>query len=100
MSQAEGLSEELSAVLAQFPGPIAIRPSKWRIAAYFLVILLGPGLAISILSGLPSFLLMGDIYAVLLGLIGLLCGFLLFRDLPRVTLDAEGFGFWSVGGIW
>jgi hypothetical protein len=101
MSRAEALPEELAAVLAQFPGPVAIRPSTWlQLSILTPVFLLAAFAAIEILPDLPvqGRLLIGGIIAVPVGVLGWLLAFSFVRDLPRVTLDAEGFGLWGVAG--
>src|SRR5712692_437329 len=54
MSYSSILSEKANAILAQFPGPVAIRPSKWKMLALFSpVFLLSAVAAIGILWPSP-----------------------------------------------
>src|SRR5712692_5669056 len=96
MSDSSILSEKANAILAQFPGPVAIRPSKWKMLALFSpVFLLSAVAAIGILWPSPlqlkESLIIGGFVGGPLLLIVTLIAISFVKDVPRITLDSEGF---------
>ncbi|SRR6266508_589925 len=95
MSDSSILSEKAKVILAQFPGPMTIRPSKWRMLAFFSPLFLLAAAGIWILwpfrLQLREWLIIGGFAGGPLLLIVTLTAISLAKDLPRIMLDSEGF---------
>jgi hypothetical protein len=97
MSDSSILSEKAKVILAQFPGPVTIRPSKWKMLAVSSPMFLLAAAAIGILwpfrLQLREWLIIGGFAGGPLLFIVTLTAISLVKDMPRITLDSEG--FWS-----
>ena len=95
MSDSSILSEKASVILAQFPGPVAIRPSKWKMLAFLSPVFLLAAAGIWILwpfrLQLREWLVIGGFAGGPLLLFVTLAAISLVKDVPRITLDPEGF---------
>jgi hypothetical protein len=103
MSDSPILSEKSNAMLARFPGPVVIRPSKWKMLALFSPVYL---LAAAGIWNFWSFQLQPKEWLVIGGIFG--GGLLLpvtltvisfVKDMPRITLDFQGFLLANPRGI-
>jgi len=95
MSDSSILSEKSNAMLARFPGTVTVRPSKWKVLGFF-----SPLFALAAASiwtlwpfqlPLEAWLVLGGIFGGSLLLAVTLIVISFVKDMPRITLDFEGF---------
>ena len=91
MSDSSILSEKATVILAQFPGPVTIHLSKWKMLAFFSPLFLLAAAGIWILwpfrLQLREWLIIGGFVGGPLLLIVTLTAISLVKDAPRITLD-------------
>jgi hypothetical protein len=103
MSQGGVLSEKATAVLSQFPAPVRIHPSRWKVLTFFILPIAGCG-SFAIWSTLPVWprlnlqgqLVMGGVNGFVIVAAAALTAMFLVKRLPRITLDADGIAFHSL----
>jgi hypothetical protein len=97
MSRHGPWSDKVAALLTQFPGPVTLHPSKLKWVAFFVVVALPMVFGILLLWPELQRLSGKDMVIVAAFFIGPILGLFFVavitfgRDLPRITLDAEGF---------
>jgi hypothetical protein len=102
MAQLENSSEKAAALLMQFPGPVVLHVSKFKYLLLVAPVLIVEAPAFFLLLPVKNLILVGVVVVTLILipiLILVLMAMSLVKDMPRITLDAEGFAFHGLVGV-